>query len=149
MPARNVPILGDDQSHGELGDGARVAAGRIEHRDAGGRGRGHVDVDRLGAAAADRPQPRQLLDHLPGHGRHVTNEDLSISDGRQRILGTADEFAQLIVAAVGFDRIAQLAQGHGQLAGQRGQVFAEDLLQNGRAHEEVSDDGSFDHDGFL
>jgi hypothetical protein len=105
--------------------------------------------DRLGATAADRPQTRQLLDHLPGHGRHVTNEDLSISDGRQCIFGTADEFAQLIVAAIRFDRIAQLTQGHGQFAGQRGQVLTEDLLQNGRTHEEISDDDSLDHNGFL
>jgi hypothetical protein len=79
----------------------------------------------------------------------VTNEELSISDGRQCIFGTADEFAQLIIAAVGFGRVAQLARSHAEIAGQRGQVFAEDLLQNGRAYEEVPDHGSFDHDGFL
>ena len=84
--AHDAAVHRVQQPDGDLGDGVGVAPRRAQHRDAAGGGTGDVDVGRIAAAGADRPQ-RQL--------EHRSLDAVALDDEQLGALGD-DALGQLL-----------------------------------------------------
>ena len=71
----DVPRQREQQRHGVLGRGDRVAARRVHHHDPAPGRRRHVDVVDPHAGAHDRLEPRLALEHVGGQLRARPDHD--------------------------------------------------------------------------